>query len=1208
MKVGVGWRNGSKLAAALLMCTGMAWAQQGATSRATGVVTDPTGAVVPGAVVVLTNEGTNLAHVAKTTSAGVYVITGVPVGTYSIKVTKSGFKTFASAHNVLAVGTPMTVNVRLQVGAAAQQVNVTAAAQLVQTSSSANFGNVVNQKTIQQLPLVGVRGRNPLSLDLYQPGVVTGSNAGGGVSVDGSRDYNWSFTLDGISIVDPTQPGANFTQIRPNPDSISEFKVTTSNFSAANGDTSGGHLAMVTRQGTNQFHGDGFEFYQTPALNANAYDNNLDNLGKSDFVQNIYGFSVGGPIQKNKTFFFTDLQYLHAHESVVETSSVLTQDARAGLFRYVTSGRNENASGTSPSVDQSGSVLPGVNVDSYNIASNPQGLPLDSTIQKIISTTAEPNNFNTGDGLNFAGYTWTPAENDNNINWTFRLDHTFNASNEAYLRWTQGRNTSLGDTANGGLATFPELPNAENTHRVPTGLAIGWTSNITPNVTNQFVTGYTHSLEAFDNGNPDYASVAPYNLGIVTNPLSNAVGDWRTLATPQVRDDLTWLRGAHNLQFGAFFQDTVYIEYEPTLSDVNVMPYVDFSTAVDPVSTSAFAIPSGMNSVDRANLESTINTELGRVGLIQQSYVSNASGSEYEPAGTGLSMETQLPQLEFYAQDAWHVNRNLVFNYGLRWDMMFNIRDPRNRILVPNQSLTVGATPTNTAAWESGNLFQSRKALLGPSVGLAWDPFGTGKTSVRVHYGMYYDPVLPYAFSAGVIPDSPGLSFVAQNFTFGEGGGLVSQGVPTAAPPAGLTPQQLRRPPAFGNGGVDVADPNWRPAQVSQWGLSLQRQLSATMVLTASYIGEHGAHLYGSYENSVVYPSAAFVQAFNTVQAGGDSALMDQIMSADPNLRGRTGSVYIRDNYPTQLAQNDVAGLASDLNQIEEGGEGLVQASGLSPSFFQPDPQFNGFLSVLNSDDWSNYNSLQIQLQRRFSAGLTFLTSYTWSKSMDTGSFDPDFTRVGTGNTQTASNSPYDNDNIALNYALSDFNRPNALQTGFVWNLGGGKNWGGADPWIQRLARGWSVSGIVNWLDGRPFTVYSGSYTYGSLVESPAECTGCTHSDAYLATNQTTGNREIFTPQQAAQFSIPAAGTLGNTSRNFFRLPNNFSADMSVAKDIQITEYQRLELRADASNIFNHPTYGLADSSTITSSVFGQMRDAVISTERRIQLGIKYYF
>src|SRR5262249_43558761 len=211
--------------------------------------------VVPGAAVTLTNEGTQTALTTETSSGGTYVFDSIQVGQYTVSVEKQGFKKAVSAGNTANINQPLTVNFTLEVGGLAETVQIVSSADTVQTSSSGNFGNTVEQRTLLTLPIVGNRGRNPLEFINFQPGVVTGANTGGGIHVHGSRDRAFNFTLDGIGIDDTTAVASNFTPLRTNPSSLQEFQVVTGNFNAENGRSSGALVALVTRSGTNNFHG-----------------------------------------------------------------------------------------------------------------------------------------------------------------------------------------------------------------------------------------------------------------------------------------------------------------------------------------------------------------------------------------------------------------------------------------------------------------------------------------------------------------------------------------------------------------------------------------------------------------------------------------------------------------------------------------------------------------------------------------------------------------------------------------------------------------------------------------------------------------------------------------------------------------------------------------------------------------------------------------
>src|SRR2546425_140058 len=348
-------------------------AAQGTTSRVLGVVTDQTGAIVPGATVTLTNEATGISFNTVTTGAGTYTFEAIQVGTYSLTVELQGFKKFVATGNSVNISEPTTINARLEAGGVAEIVQVTAGTLLVQTSTSGNLGTTFEQKTLESLPIIGGRGRNVLDLVSTQPGVVLGANTGGGSHVNGARDRSWNYTLDGIDNNESSAGGSQFAPLRTNPDSLAEFRILTGNVTAELGRNSGGQVNMVTRSGTNRFAGTAYYFDRRPQYNANEWENNLQGVNKSNFTQKIPGFSFGGPIKKNNTFFFVNSQWLRLERAITVNRTVYTQQARQGIWRYSLTGRNQLAGVAGASVDSNGNPI--VPIGSHSIAGKHQQHP-----------------------------------------------------------------------------------------------------------------------------------------------------------------------------------------------------------------------------------------------------------------------------------------------------------------------------------------------------------------------------------------------------------------------------------------------------------------------------------------------------------------------------------------------------------------------------------------------------------------------------------------------------------------------------------------------------------------------------------------------------------------------------------------------------------------------------------------------------------------
>ncbi len=273
--------------------------------------------------------------------------------------------------------------------------------------------------------------------------------------------------------------------------------------------------------------------------------------------------------------------------------------------------------------------------------------------------------------------------------------------------------------------------------------------------------------------------------------------------------------------------------------------------------------------------------------------------------------------------------------------------------------------------------------------------------------------------------------------------------------------------------------------------------------------------------------------------------------------------------------------------------------------------QFSGGMRVIDSNDFSTYHALEIQIERRFSGGLGYQASYTWAKSLDTRSYDPAFTVVSTGTAQSASSTPFDIYNRRLNYARSDFDRAHVVQSNWIWELpfGRTRKWATRMPApLEAVLGGWQVTGYLRLTSGRPFTVYSGSYTFGSLQQSPANCRGCDRSLGRLYDDAASGLKWYLNESARAKFSIPEPGEMGNTGRNFLEGPGFFNMDLAVLKRIGLgPENWYLELRGDFTNLTNSPSFGFP-TAVITSTIFGRVRDSVVSGWRKIQLGAKIYF
>jgi len=1254
-----------------------------ATSRVTGTAHDPSGAVIQGASVSLANEATNVSVNTVTTSTGTYVFDGISPGTYSLTITAAGFATYFSPHNVLTIAAPMVINATLKVGNTSEKVNVVAGAELVQTENAGDLGALVDQRALETLPIVGSRGRSPLDLlEVSIPGVVdggplnsTGANIeGGGVYVNGSRDRAWNYTLDGIDINETSAPGSNFAPLRTNPDSIEGFRVITGSANAEFGVTSGGQVILATRPGTNQFHGDVFWYYQTPGLNANDPANKENGIGRPQFVQHIPGFSVGGPIFKNKTFFFVNTQLLHASQDFTVNSLVYTQQARNGQIRYLrqqgscigssdsSCPHNDNASASDAVVDSSGNPLPGLPIGTYDVAANdPAHLGLDPSIQKFIGLTPLPNNFNIGDGLNTAGYQFQAPEQERQVDFTVRIDHNFNTKNSIFGRWAQGHQNTVGDIGNGGLQPFPGAPNVVNTLRQPRNLAVSWRYTPGSTITNELIVGMNRFTFNFVNPDSNYLNNPPFVFfgdavtgSNLASPLQNYVGNKRTLTDIQFVDNLTYIRGQHALKFGTNLRFQHHVDDRGSIGVYDAQPLLFFSPVFAPVDATSFKVPGDVNgSFDIATLTNAVNNLLGRIGNIQQGFVAQDANT-YAPAGTHLRDDFHMPEYDFYGQDSWKIRPNLTIDLGLRWEIKLSPRVGGNFQLHPNQPFTVGAPPSDSLAWVPGHLYKDAWKNFAPSIGIAWDPFKNGKQSIRADYRLAYDRMNTFVLSSSIFEGIPGETFAVNSTAFA--GQRVSAGIPTLTPPPGQTPVSLRQPAPFSTTSIAAVDPNWTPPQVHEWSLSVQKQIGRDSVAEIAYVGKHAVHLFGGYDtNQAQLTNNGFLSAFNAVYqpflatgTPGDSPLIDSLISQDPGYQAVvasnpgvtiTQSQYLVGDcppagsnpcsgspYASDFGHGGVAAVASLLGSTSaaDGTNSLPVAAGLSPSFFFKYPQFAGQpgsagFVVFDSGDWSWYNALQASYHGRFH-GLQFQTNYTWSKSMDTRSFDPTFgTVIGGSTTFGASSTPFDNANRRLNYAPSDFDRTQVFQAVWTYQIPVGKDrkWGSNwSPAVDHLVSGWEISGSAVAETGRPTTIYSPAYSTSNIVRTPASCNGCTHDMLNIHFNPDTGGLNYFTTAQMNQLFTPGPGEYSNVGRNFFRLGGYSVVNLTLGKVTHLAWNHTLELAVQMQNAFNSKHYDEPASIRTNSGVFGAVDAATVvnfccaegSNPRTIQIFAKYVF
>jgi hypothetical protein len=890
------------LAAMLTLAASSLFAQT-ATSRITGTVTDSTGAVVAGATVTAKNEATGVTQTQVTTDSGLYAFSSLPVGAYTVSVERSGFKTSQRTNNQLLVDTPLSLDVVLETGQVSEVVTVQGGAEQLQTSN-ATIGNVVEQKAIEQLPL---NGRNPLTLLVYEPGVVQRSfgGAGSGIHVNGSRDRAFNVTIDGIEANESSVPNPVSNLYRLNPDNVQEYKVTTNNATAEEGRNSGASISVRTRSGTNEFHGTGFYFHRNDALNSKEFFANALNQPKQIIKLHQYGLEGGGPIKQNKTFFFGSYQanrvsFTQPIDQTFGVPIVYTGLARQGIFRYfvpdpanplVINGTTITRNSRLLVNPSTGGLVSGVGlcstptqlrcVRTYNVldpSNNTGGRVFDPAVAALFNRYPAPNDFNTGgDGLNTGAFLWNPPTKIKGPAYAARIDHTFNQTNSIFGRYLfSDYNTLEGDPLNGRPQVFPGFAPLGEVFRRTSGLALNYRHIFSPYVTNELTVGYARFQFLFTQGeaNPDFPNVPPFDFNTLSEPFNNTPRTARAVTTPQILDNLTVVHGSHVIGGGLNFRFYRHVDQRGQPGGINVTPTIDFATARrNPFAAgNGFATAANIDTgTDVTTLGGLINNVFGLPARIQQTFISNLDQDVFLPFKVGdqvtlFDEQHKLNQFNFYAQDEWKVRPNLTLNYGLRWEINPAATTVGGAVLRPTTAITsqtVTFAPADT--WYD----TSKWGVFGPRLGLAWSPdfkngalksiFGTNQKSViRLGYGIAYDTISSFQVTAAA-GRVPGLLVTCSStfpFTTATNGctpptnASINGGFPLVLTPPTTKPSSFLTPPVqtVDNAPpVTVFAPEMKIPTVHQWNISFQRELPGGFVGQMAYVGRSGNRLFMAY-------------------------------------------------------------------------------------------------------------------------------------------------------------------------------------------------------------------------------------------------------------------------------------------------------------------------------------------------------------------------
>jgi hypothetical protein len=1040
------------------------------TGTIAGNVSDPTGAAVAGASVVATN--TNTGVVLRTASAadGGYVFPLVPVGVYNVAVEVTGFQRYEQRGIEVRTDQASTVPVALQIGSSTQQITVQANSEMVQTQSGA-ISQVVNRQNIVELPL---NGRNAAALILLTPGTAdthvsnfsacsdtiqsTSYPGAQSVSANGARTDMVNYNMDGGSNQDPY---TNVNNPFPNPDALEEFSVQTNSYSAEFGRGSGAIVNVVTRSGTNAFHGSAFDFLRNGDLNArNFFAAQPDQLKRNQF-----GGSIGGPILKNKLFFFGSYQGTQQRNVTQSNSATVPTAAELNGDFLSTSRQLVNPFTGDPYPNNQ------IPVSSFAPAS-----------VKILSLLPPPS------PTGVVYYTLPVNQHENQFLTRADYDLDRNRIYGRYFYSRYGTDPVIGSTnvltSTRGFDLFDQ------------GAAVSDTFTVTPKLLNNLIFSYNRNDGTVTSG-------APFGLADLGIPVANtkptelsiSVSGYFTINSGHptkvnredyhISDSLHWVLGNHSLAFGGDY----------------------LKENVDLINTYR---QNGGFTFSTTNYSGNPLADF-MVGYARQFI---QGGGEYAGRRANLG--------SLFIQDDYRATRNLVLNLGLRWDPFVPFSDTLGRtecFLPGQQSQKFPNAPQGYLFAGDPNCpaggFKSSWFDLAPRIGFAWNVGGHGKTTIRGGWGVFYQPPFVEAFNNMVdsAPWSPQYRFIGTPFM------NPYQNTPNPFP-AQFAPFVPAKDVAFASPlslGVSY-QPNWHPSELMNWNLTVERQLTKDILLKAGYVGSKGTHLAYNTDVNAPLPSP---------DATGDNE---------------------QDRRPYQ--------------QFEQ-------------------------ITQDQSNANSIYHSLQVQVDKRFSHGVTVSANYTWSRSIDEVSYQTDLCSVNIIN-------PY---NVRAYRGVSDFNVPQRFVLNYLWQLPSPKQ--GVS---KAVLGGWETSAILNWQSGFPLNITSGgdySFSLPELGNDQAQVLSTPH---YTQGSTSDKLAQWFT---TSAFGAPADNSFGNAGRNILIGPGTFNIDFSAHKVFSITEGINLQFRAEFFNFLNHAQFNNPDTG-LADSTFGQITTA--RDPRVIQLALKLVF
>jgi hypothetical protein len=1147
------------LALVLSICGANATFAQEVTGSVSGTVTDASGAAVAGATVTAKSSDRGISYTGVSNEAGIYRIAQLPAGNYDLRIEKTGFQTALFPQFTLTVNQIARFDVELKVGQVSQTIEVTGAAPVLKTETT-QVDTVIDAATNDNLPLAS---RNYVQLTLLAPGSVStdpssfnnGNNTGGYGGrplINGNREQANYFLLDGM---DNNQVSDNLLGYTPAPDAIEEFNLITNNAPAEFGQFMGGIVNATIKSGTNSFHGDAWEFLRNNVLNANSWSNNFnttdngtvwDPLPKAALRWNMFGATLGGPILKNKLFFFVDYQGQRFDTPPSSaTTTVFSTAERQGNFGQLcpagfsatgvcTSTANGNVQLYNPCVSFS---TPCTSTSAAATVRSPfpfNKIPLamiSPVSQSLFNSPLYPMPINTNLQNNFV---YSSSSQENVDQGDIKVDYKVSDKDSISGRFTRAYQN------NPSSNSYELIGNGFST--TPIYNTVGdWTRSISPTLVNDARFGWSHitlnngtswasgvgqfgNSIGIGNGNPaglDGLLAINLSTTAVSNLGNAETGENFDDQVWQAEDAVTWSHGRHTFKFGAQYLHNIIKTFYP--GNNGELGLMDFDGRFTSNTIGSSATGAGDGAADFfLGLPFTIGRGVS----------------------TGKTWRQTNNVIGVYAEDTWKFTDRLTFTLGLRYqaftpwvetnDQQSNYNFFTGQVELANQD---GASRSLYNGFYGGRDLE-------PRVGFAWTPAMLGKNTVI--RGAF--TISSYLEGTGTnlrLPQNPPFTPAQINTVYNSlalPGSTLSTGIPAAAPTSSCLNYSC-----FEDAILDLWDPNVQPAIDDQWNLAVQHQFAGNTTFQLGYVGQRGTHLMVpfSYTQRVLLPNSECTTPPCTAP---------------------------------------------------------------SP-FFAANPTFYNTIATQTGGTQSNgtmmYNSLQAILQKEMSKGLQYQVSYTYSKCMSdsTGYY-------GAWNNALSASAYWQNIyDPKAEWAPCYYDATHIISAYAVYELpvGRGRQFGNnMNKVANAVVGGWSVSPIVSFHTGFPEPVYGAADNTGTFSRgSRANCNGLPTITGETPISQPgVGGFQWFTNN--GNFTNPAVGQFGNCAPQLagVRGPHYTDIDASVHKDFQLTERFRLQFRTDFINAFNHVQLNAPNMSL--GSTMGQVTGA--QPPRNIQFALKLYY